>query len=95
MVKHIVFFKLKDPNPENIIQAKDRLMSMQGKIDILKHIEVGIDFMRSERSFDLALITHFDNREDLETYATHPEHLPILAYMKEIVAQSVAVDYEI
>lgn len=95
MVKHIVFFRLKDPNSENIIQAKERLMSMEGKIDILKHIEVGIDFMKSDRSFDLALITHFDSQEDLKTYATHPEHLPILAYMKEIVAQSAAVDYEI
>lgn len=95
MVKHLVFFKLKDRSPESIVQAAERLRSMDGKIDILRQIEVGVDFMKSGRSFDIALVTHFDNREDLDTYATHPVHVPILDYMKTIVEQSVAVDYEL
>lgn len=95
MVKHLVFFKLKDRSPENITKAAEKLRSMDGKIDILRHIEVGVDFMKSGRSFDIALTTHFDTREDLDAYATHPVHVPILDYMKTVVEQSVAVDYEI
>lgn len=95
MVKHLVFFKLKDRSPESIAQAAEKLRSMDGKIDILRQIEVGVDFMKSGRSFDIALVTHFDNREDLDTYATHPVHVPILDYMKTVVEQSVAVDYEL
>jgi antibiotic biosynthesis monooxygenase (ABM) superfamily enzyme len=94
MIKHLVFFKLKDRSPENIAKAAETLRSMEGKIDILRHIEVGVDFVKSGRSFDIALVTHFDSREDLDAYATHPEHLPILDYMKTVIEQSVAVDYE-
>lgn len=95
MVKHIVFFKLKDRSPENVAKTAGKLRSMEGRIDILRHLEVGVDFMKSGRSFDIALVTHFDQRADLDAYATHPEHLPILDYMKTVVEQSVAVDYEL
>lgn len=95
MIKHLVFFKLKDRSPESIRIAADKLKSMEGKIDILKHIEVGVDFMKSGRSFDIALITHFDSKEDLEKYATHPVHVPVLEYLRSVIEQSVAVDFEV
>lgn len=95
MIKHLVFFKLKDRSPESIQIAADKLKSMEGKIDILKHIEVGVDFMKSGRSFDIALITHFDSKEDLEQYATHPVHVPVLEYLRSVIEQSVAVDFEV
>ena len=60
MVTHIVFFKLKDRSAVAISQAKDKLLSMEGKIDVLRHLEVGVDIIRSERSYDLALLTKFD-----------------------------------
>ena len=95
MIKHLVFFKLKDRSPESIQIAADKLRSMEGKIDILQHIEVGVDFMKSERSFDIALTTHFATQEDLDKYATHPVHLPVLEYLRSVIEQSVAVDYEV
>lgn len=95
MVKHIVFFKLKDRSPESISKARDVIMSMDGKIPFLRHLEVGIDFLKSPRSFDLALTAHFDTRDELDQYATHPEHVPVLNYMKSVVEQSVALDYEV
>lgn len=94
MIKHIVMFKLKDPSAENIELAKSKLLGMKGKIDILKNIEVGVDFMKSERSMDLILITDFDNLDDLKTYATHPIHLPVLEIIKGLCEYSKAVDYE-
>ncbi|HEX8960897.1 MAG TPA: Dabb family protein [Geobacteraceae bacterium] len=95
MVTHIVFFKLKDRSASSIAEAEAKLLSMDGKIDILRHLEVGVDVIRSERSYDLALVTKFDSMEDLQAYQVHPYHAgEILPYMRRVSESVVAVDYQ-
>ncbi len=95
MVTHIVFFKLKDRSAAGIAQAKEMLLSMDGKIDLLRHLEVGTDVIRSERSYDLALVTKFDSLADLQAYQVHPYHAgEVLPYMKGAAESVIAVDYE-
>ena len=91
---HIVMVKLKDPTPENIDEAVEKIRSMDGKIDVLKSLEVGGDIVRSERSYDLALIAKFEDRAGLEIYNTHPVHQPVLAYLRERMRAATAVDFE-
>ena len=57
-------------------------------------MEVGVDFNRSERAYDMSLYSTFDQRNDLNTYATHPAHLEVLAYIKEVVETTIVVDYQ-
>ncbi|MCK4261209.1 MAG: Dabb family protein [Halanaerobiales bacterium] len=95
MVKHVVMFKLKDPSQENILKAAGKIRSMDGNIPVLKYLEVGIDFLRSERSCDLMLVAQFNNRDDLKIYASHPVHLPVLEYLKGVVEEIKVVDYEV
>ena len=45
MIKHIVCFKLKDNSEEKKQKAKKVLLSMVGKVDLIKDIEVGTDFL--------------------------------------------------
>ena len=95
MVTHIVMFSLKDKSDKNIEKTRDILLSMDGKIPELKSIEVGIDFLRSERSYDLVLITKFNSRQDLDNYQDHPYHVDVVKkHMHEVRESSVAVDYE-
>jgi hypothetical protein len=93
MINHVVFFKLKDKSAESIEKAKSTLMSMKGKILDLKHIEVGIDIVHTAESYDIALLTSFDNIEGLDAYRIHPEHLKVREYMLS-VGEFVVVDYE-
>ncbi len=94
MVKHIVFMKFEDKNQIEIV--KEKLLGMrEGLGDLLKGIEVGINFSNSPRAFDLALITLFENREDLKTYSTHPVHLPVVEYIKSLNGETKVVDYEL
>ncbi|BAF70806.1 Dabb family protein [Nitratiruptor sp. SB155-2] len=94
MVRHIVFMKFPDFSLAK--KAKEKLLSMKEHIDVLKEIEVGINFSRSQRSYDLALVTTFDNKEDLETYRVHPYHQDeIVAWLKEIGTETKVVDYEV
>ena len=95
MITHIVLFKLAEPTPEKIAAVRDRLLSMQGKVDLLRHLEAGTDLIRSERSYDVALLTRFDSLEDLQAYQVHPYHAgELVPFMKANCSSIVAVDYE-
>ena len=93
MIKHIVFFKLEDNSEANKEAVKTRIMGMNGKIDLLKHIEVGVNFSPEERAFDLALVTDFETKEDLQAYAIHPLHVEVVTFLKSINTVTKVVDY--
>ena len=94
MVIHIVMFKLADKNPENLDQAIAALNSLRGNIETLKFIEIGTDFLSSERSYDIVLTAFFDDREGLKAYAGHKNHLPVVEKMRSLCSSSIVVDYE-
>ncbi|MFF2481534.1 Dabb family protein [Paenibacillus sp. NPDC058071] len=94
MITHIVFFKLKDGSPENVEKTAQVLRNMEGKIDVLKYIEVGIDVLHSERSYHIALITKFDSLDALNVYQVHPEHQKVIEYMTQVREASASVDFE-
>jgi hypothetical protein len=95
MITHIVLFKLADPTAENITATRNKLLSMDGKINLLRYIEVGTDVIRSERSYDISLTTRFDSLDDLKTYQIHPYHAgDVIPHMKSVCSSIVAVDYE-
>ena len=95
MVKHIVMFKLIDNNKANIEKVVAALKTLKGNIDILRSVEIGINFKESERNYDIVLTTAFDNRNQLSVYGTHPKHLPVVELIKSLCVSSIVVDYEI
>ncbi len=100
MVKHIVFFRLTDEaegksKAENARIIKQGLESLIHKVPCLKHIEVGINIPYAPATdYDICLTCLFDNWEDLNTYATHPEHLKVAAYIGKCKTSRAACDYE-
>ena len=95
MITHIVLFKLSDPKPDTVAVTRDLLISMDGKVPQLRHLEVGVDLVRSERSYDLALVTKFDSLDELKSYQVNPYHAgTILPHMRSVCSAIVAVDYE-
>jgi hypothetical protein len=87
-------FKFKDENKdENIEKVKNELNCLVDKIDELKSIEVGVNFAKEDRAFDLSLYSKFDSKEDLNAYAIHPEHLKVVKLIKSVVLESKVVDY--
>jgi len=95
MITHIVLFKLSDPKPDTIAATRDLLLSMDGKVPQLRQLEVGVDLIRSERSYDIALVTLFDSLDELKAYQVDPYHAgTILPHMRSVCSAIVAVDYE-
>jgi hypothetical protein len=94
MITHVVLFKLKDASQKKVEKARDVLLGMKGKIPLLRHLEVGMDVLHSERSYDIVLITRFDSMDDLKAYQIHPIHLEVAKYINSVKEASIAVDYE-
>lgn len=100
MIKHIVFWTLK-PDADgrsahaNALEIKSRAEALVGRIPGLLHLEVGIDFSRTDSSADVALYSEFPDRESLDAYQTHPEHLALVDFLGAVRETRTVVDYEI
>lgn len=94
MIKHIVCFKLKEG--EDVNTAKDVLLSMKENVPMIKDIQVGVDILHSERSFDLYLSVVVEDMKALNDYQNHPYHVNVVkTHMHKVRSSSVAVDFEI
>lgn len=94
MLVHIVMFQFKEENKaENLARVKAMLEALPAQIDTLKSMEVGIDISHSERSFDLSLISVFDDQAGLDVYVPHPAHQEVVRIIKEVTLLSKVVDY--
>ncbi len=99
MIKHIVMWRLKDSaagasREENAKKLKQSLEDLKDKIRDIKALEVGINFNASPAAFDVVLYSEFADREGLDSYQNHPEHLKIVDFVGEIRTDRAVVDYE-
>lgn len=93
MVRHIVVWKLGDM--AHSLEIKTKLLALNGQIEVLKSIEVGIRSPQAPSScWDVVLDTTFDTFADLDAYRVHPEHVKVGEYVQQIALQRVAIDYE-
>lgn len=96
MIKHIVCFKLKDNSPAECEKAKEVLMSMKGNVDLLHDIEVGVDFLHSERSYDIILQVILDDANALDAYQKDEYHCSVVKkHMHAVAESSIAIDYNL
>ncbi|MGN0822608.1 MAG: Dabb family protein [Candidatus Gallimonas sp.] len=96
MIVHVVCFKMKEGCSAE--EAKEMLLTMREKEETALSVEVGVDFLRSPRSYDLILRVELKDREALERYQTSGYHAhTVKPYMHgvTITERSVAVDYEL
>lgn len=95
MIRHIVFFKFKEGVSEEkqtcLINA---LVGLKSKISLVKELEVGKDVAGKPNSYDIALNSVFDSFDDVEAYAIHPDHVEVVALVRELCESSVKVDFE-
>ena len=95
MITHIVLCRLADRSPESVRRAAEVLRGLAGKVPQLRTLEVGVDVLRTERSYDIALTATFDSLEDLQAHQAHPAHQEVVKYMNRVRDAAVAADYEL
>jgi len=95
MINHVVLMKFKpDADEDAIKDLEESLDQLPNIITEILVFEIGRDVVRSERSYDFALVSLFANLETLDRYRTHPEHLKVLEKIKNLCDDIVAVDFE-
>ena len=94
MIKHIVMWKFKENEEENMKKFLEGLNSLKAIIPEIKYMETGIN-INPKNTYDAILISEFETMEDVEKYKNHPEHIKVSNLCKSIRLDRQAIDYEI
>ena len=95
MINHIVLMKFKPDAEDAAIQDLEQsLDQLPNTVTEILMYEFGRDIVRSDRSYDFALVSLFANLEALDRYRTHPDHLKVLEKIKNLCADIIAVDFQ-
>ena len=92
MVKHIVMWKFKKGEEENMRRFLDGLSSLYGRIDELRSLEIGVSDVGGQ--YDAVMISDFRSYEELEAYKNNPLHREVSSLCKSIRTDRASIDYE-
>lgn len=100
MIRHVVMWKLKceaegASKQENMEKMRDDLYALRPIIPEILKMEIGFDVKHTDASMDVMLLTEFEDMSSLATYANHPEHLKVAAFIGKIAASRIVLDCEI
>jgi len=93
----VVLWTFKDDVPsaerEAIVAA---VRALERAVPSLRSLEVGENVSPARaQGYTHVLLETFDDRDGLAAYASHPAHVPVLARLRDAVAQLLAVDLEV
>ena len=95
MITHVVMMKFKPEVGEKDIEELETLLdALPDKIHEIQSYDFGRDVVRSERSYDFALVSVFANLDTLKHYQVHPEHQVVVKKLGGMCEDIAAVDYE-
>lgn len=99
MIKHIVFWKVKDE-----FEGQSKAQIKQQMKDMLEHcgrvipgvvaLEVALAGSELEATFDVVLYSVFESKAALDAYAIHPEHEKLKAYVAKVRTARECMDYQ-
>ncbi len=92
MLTHVVMFRLSDPS--RAPHLAELLNGLNGQIPDLVSMSAGPDVLGSDRSWDLALVSVFEDMAAMQRYQVHPAHEAVAAEVRAAAADSAAVDFE-
>lgn len=91
MLTHVVLFRLNEgADPHEVVA---RLRSLEGKVPAIRALETGVNEVPSDRAYDVGLVVKVDDLAGLEAYQQDPYHQDLIAFMRSVTTQSVAVDF--
>ncbi|MFN4328112.1 MAG: Dabb family protein [Limnobacter sp.] len=100
MIKHIVFWQLKDEAAGNSREVnkqlvKEKLMTCASIVPGILEFEVGLGGGDLECTYDVVLYSVFADKAALDAYAVHPTHEAIKAFIGEVRSARQCMDYEV
>lgn len=94
MIKHVVVMKFKKGvGKSEIDKLENKLGALPHEIPEIINYEFGCDVIRSERSYDFAIVSVLDNLESLGKYQVHPKHQEVAGLIKEMSDSTIVADF--
>jgi hypothetical protein len=97
MLRHLVLFAFKESVPPAERAALlDAIRGLRAKVPSLRSLELGENISPARaHGYTHVLLETFDDRDGLAAYASHPDHVPIGARIRDAASQFLAVDLEV
>lgn len=100
MIKHIVFWKLKDhaegaDRAANALKMKAMLDACSAIVPGMLKFETAVAQPGLEATYDVLLYSEFASREALAAYLEHPRHQALKPYFGAVRDARQCMDYEI
>lgn len=93
MIVHIVLgqarVNLSDAEGEELQRAFGDL----GHVPGVENFTFGPDFSGRSKGYDWAAVMHFRDREALQGYLDHPDHLRVVGIFNRLMPERIIVDY--
>jgi len=97
VLHHIVLFSFKaDVSQVERAGILGAIRGLRSDVPALRSLDVGENLSPARaQGYTHVLIETFDDRAGLAEYTAHPAHVPVVARLREAVAQLLAVDLEV
>jgi len=95
MLTHIVVWKYRsDVSQVTRDEHLNRLRSLHSVVPGIESFAVGVDTLRSPKSYDTGLVAIFRDRSVLDAYTIHPDHVKVVEFGSDITESMAKVDFE-
>ncbi|GAA3765606.1 Dabb family protein [Microbacterium kribbense] len=96
-IRHVVAFTLAATDAatraEHAAEITRRVKALVGVVPAIRALSAGPGITPGD--WDVALVVDVADRDGLEAYAVHPVHQEVLGYIRSVISDRVAVDFEL
>ena len=79
----------------NAERVRDALEAMTATVPVIRRLEVGLDVRDRPSNWDVVLTVDLDDRDALEAYRVHPDHVVVADLIGSLESTRMCVDYEV
>lgn len=98
-IRHVVAWRLaatdEAERAASAAEIASRLNALVGIVPSILSLSAGAETLYVGTNWDVALIADFADQAALEAYQVHPAHKEAGAFIRSVVADRVAVDFDI
>ena len=95
MFTHIFIWKYREDVEQAVREDHvARLLNLANVVPEIESFSVGFDVLQLPRSYDTGLVAVFRDRDALDAYTIHPEHVAVATLGRSISAHIASVDFE-
>lgn len=98
-VRHIVSWKMNGETAEaRAVQAQEiaeALRQLPASVPGISAFDVRLNEYNADANWDVVLVSEHADKEALDLYATHPDHLKVVELVKARTAGRAGIDFEV